>query len=66
MFAVFCSRLRRNRYGGESGMMHLFVGMLLGMIIGLAIGGLSVAVKYSDYEIKRLNRELKDSDRSRI
>lgn len=35
-------------------MMHLFVGMLLGMIIGLAIGGLSVTVKYSDYEIKRL------------
>lgn len=47
-------------------MTHLFIGMLLGMIIGLAIGGLSVAVKYSDYEIKRLNRELKGSDRSRI
>ncbi len=35
-------------------MMHLFVGMLLGMSIGLGIGGLSVAVKYSTYEIKRL------------
>ena len=47
-------------------MTHLIIGMLLGMITGLAIGGLSVAVKYSDYEIKRLNRELKSSDRSRI
>ena len=47
-------------------MTHLFIGMLLGMIIGLVIGGLSVAVKYSDHEIKRLNRELKSSDRSRI
>lgn len=47
-------------------MTHLFIGMLLGMIIGLAIGGLSVAVKYSDYEIKRLNRELKGSDRNQI
>ena len=39
-------------------MTYLFIGMLLGMIVGLAIGSLAAIVKYTDYEIKRLKKEL--------
>ena len=52
--------LSRFLYPDEGGdhMTYLFIGMLLGMIVGLAIGSLAAIVKYTDYEIKRLKKEL--------
>ena len=55
---------QRNERNGGDHMTYLFIGMLLGMIVGLAIGSLAAIVKYTDYEIKRLKKELAEKETS--
>ena len=43
-------------------MTHLFIGLFTGILLGFAIGALGVAVQAFRYEIRRLNKEIKNRD----
>ena len=43
-------------------MMHLFIGLFTGIFLGFAIGARGVAVQALRYEIRRLNKEIKNRD----
>ena len=45
--------------GGDTRMMHLFVGMLLGILVGLAVGSACASLAWAKAEIRRLKRELR-------
>ncbi len=42
-------------------MTYLFMGMLIGGIIGTTVGGLAVALKSAEKEVKRLDKEVKNA-----
>lgn len=43
-------------------MMHLFVGMLLGILAGLAIGSACASLAWAKAEIRRLKKEIGYAD----
>ena len=43
-------------------MTHLFIGLFTGILIGFAIGAVGVAVQALRYEIRRLNKEIKNRE----
>lgn len=43
-------------------MTNLFIGLFTGILLGFAIGALGVAVQALRYEIRRLNKEIKNRE----
>jgi len=48
--------------GGDTRMMHLFVGMLFGILVGLAVGSACASLAWAKAEIRRLRKEIRYAD----